>query len=109
MDLPLSSSPPPARELLLTGALFDAQWARENRFVSELVAPGDLDGRVTAWAERFERTSRAAVAATKEMLNARHGDLLEAAMTREERWCVELFGSEDSVKALRAFTERGAN
>ena len=94
------------RELLLTGALRDAQWAKENRFVSEQVAPGDLDGRVTAWVEGFGRTSRAAVAATKEMLNARHGDLLEAAMTREERWCVELFGSEDSVKALEAFTER---
>jgi len=97
-----------ARELLLTGALRDARWAKENRFVSELVAPGDLDGRVGAWVEGFERTSRAAVAATKEMLNARHGDLLEAAMTREERWCVELFGSEDSVKALQAFTERRA-
>lgn len=98
-----------ARELLLTGALRDARWAKENRFVSELLAPGDLDGRVARWVEDFGRTSRAAVAATKEMLNARHGDLLEAAMTREERWCVELFGSEDSVKALQAFTERRSN
>lgn len=95
-----------ARELLLTGRERDARWAYEHGFVSELVEPGALDERVTARASAIERTSRAAVAATKEMLNARHGDLLEAAMAREERYCVELFGHEDSVSALRAFAER---
>jgi enoyl-CoA hydratase len=95
-----------ARELLLTGALRDAQWALRNRFVSEVVAPGEVDGRVAAWAAGFDSTSRIAVARTKAMLNARLGDLVAAAMDREERACVELFAGPDAPDALRAFAER---
>lgn len=95
-----------ARELLLTGALRDADWARTNLFVAELIPPERLDERITAWADAFESTSRAAVAATKSLLNARYGDLLEAAMTREERACIELFDSPDARSALSGFTSR---
>ena len=95
-----------ARELLLTGALRDAQWALRNRFVAEVVASGDLDERVAAWAAGFDGTSRTAVARTKSMLNARLGDLVAAAMEREERACVELFSGPDAPAALRAFAER---
>jgi enoyl-CoA hydratase/carnithine racemase len=95
-----------ARELLLTGALRDAQWALRNRFVAELVAPEALDERVAAWAAAFDGTSRTAVARTKAMLNARLGDLLPAAMEREERACVELFDSPDARAALEAFANR---
>jgi enoyl-CoA hydratase len=95
-----------ARELLLTGAIRDAQWALHNRFVAELVAPDALDARVAAVAAQFESTSRTAVARTKALLNARLGDLLEAAMEREERACVELFAGPDAPAALRAFADR---
>jgi enoyl-CoA hydratase len=95
-----------ARELLLTGALRDAQWALANRFVSELVAPEELDERVAVLAAVLGGTSRAAVARTKQMLNARLGDLLAAAMEREERACVELFAGPDAPEALRAFAAR---
>jgi enoyl-CoA hydratase/carnithine racemase len=95
-----------ARELLLTGELRDAQWALRNRFVTEVVDAGALDDAVAAWAARFDGVSRAAVARTKEMLNARLGDLVARAMNREERACVELFASPDARAALEAFASR---
>jgi enoyl-CoA hydratase len=95
-----------ARELLLTGALRDAEWALRNRFVAEVVAPEHLDARILEWAARFDGVSRTAVARTKAMLNARLGDLVAAAMAREERACVELFDSPDARTALGAFARR---
>jgi enoyl-CoA hydratase len=95
-----------ARELLLTGALRDAEWAQRHRFVNELVPAGALDERAHALAASFDGLSRTAVARTKAMLNARHGDLLAAAMDREERACIELFDGPDAPGALRAFAGR---
>jgi hypothetical protein len=40
------------------------------------------------------------------MLNERFGDLLDAAMAREERACVELFDGPDAPAALQAFARR---
>jgi enoyl-CoA hydratase/carnithine racemase len=95
-----------ARELLLSGEARDASWAHEHGFATELVAPLDLDGRIEHWAEVLSRTSRAAVAATKAMLNERFGELLPAAMDRETHHCVRLFDEPDARAALRAFAER---
>jgi enoyl-CoA hydratase len=97
-----------ARELLLSGEERDAGWARENGFATEMVAPRDLDGRIEHWAGVFSRNSRAAVAATKSMLNERFGDLLAAAMDRETDHCVRLFDEPDARKALEAFASRRA-
>ena len=65
-----------ARELLLSGEPRDAAWAREHGFATELVSPGELDERIAHWIGVFSRSSRAAVAATKAMLNERFGTLL---------------------------------
>jgi enoyl-CoA hydratase/carnithine racemase len=95
-----------ARELLLTGELRDAQWAMRHHFVSETVPAEQLDDRIAGWTARFDAVSRSAVARTKAMLNARLGDLVAAAMEREERACVELFDSPDARGALEAFANR---
>jgi enoyl-CoA hydratase/carnithine racemase len=95
-----------ARELLLSGEERDAAWAKEHGFATEMVAPAELDTRIEHWAEIFARNSRAAVAATKAMLNERFGDLLPAAMDRETEHCVRLFDEPDAREALRAFTKR---
>jgi enoyl-CoA hydratase/carnithine racemase len=95
-----------ARELLLGGELRDATWAREHGFATEMVAPQNLDARIEHWVDVFSRNSRAAVAATKAMLNERFGDLLAAAMERETHHCVRLFDEPDAKAALRAFSER---
>ena len=95
-----------ARELLLSGEEHDATWAREHGFATEMGSPGDLDGRIRHWADVFSRSSRAALAATKSMLNERFGDLLAAAMDRETHHCVRLFDEPDAREALRGFAER---
>jgi enoyl-CoA hydratase len=89
-----------ARELLLTGAEKDAAWMARHGF-GTLV--DDLDAAVSVWEAGLDMTSRTAVAATKQLLNARWGDLLAAAMELEERLCVELFDSPDAQRALREF------
>jgi enoyl-CoA hydratase/carnithine racemase len=95
-----------ARELLLSGEERDAAWAREHGFATEMVAPVDLDARIEHWSEVFSRNSRAAVAATRSMLNERFGELLAAAMDRETHHCVRLFDEPDAREALSAFAQR---
>jgi enoyl-CoA hydratase/carnithine racemase len=95
-----------ARELLLSGEERDAGWAQEHGFATEVVAPAELDARIEHWAGIFAGNSRAAVAATKSMLNERFGDLLPAAMDRETEHCVRLFDEPDAREALRTFAER---
>jgi enoyl-CoA hydratase/carnithine racemase len=95
-----------ARELLLSGEERDAAWALAHGFATEMVSPGDLDGRIRHWSEVFSRSSRAALAATKSMLNERFGDLLAAAMDRETHHCVRLFDEPDAREALRGFAAR---
>ena len=95
-----------ARELLLSGELRDAAWADAHGFLTERCKPEQLEDRIAARAASFDGTSRAAVAATKAMLNARLGDLVAAAMEREERACVELFEGRDARAALEAFAAR---
>jgi len=95
-----------ARELLLGGEPRDADWARRTGFATELVSPDDVDGRIEHWLEAFSRTSRAAVAATKAMLNERFGSLLSEAMDRETHHGVRLFDEGDAQAALREFAER---
>ena len=95
-----------ARELLLGGEEKDAAWARERGFATEMVAPGELDARIEHWAEVFSSNSRAALAATRSMLNERFGDLIGAAMDRETHHCVRLFDEPDARAALSAFAER---
>jgi len=93
------------RELLLSGEERDAAWAREHGFATEIVAPGDLSGRIQHWAGVFAGNSRAALAATKSMLNERFGDLLPAAMDRETHHCVRLFDEPDAREALSSFAQ----
>jgi enoyl-CoA hydratase/carnithine racemase len=95
-----------ARELLLSGEERDAAWALTHGFVTEMVAPEQLDARIDHWIGVFERTSRAAVAATKSMLNERFGGLLEDAMARETYHCVRLFEEPDARAALDGFAQR---
>ena len=92
-----------ARELLLTGAERDAAWMAARGFGSLV---DYLDAAVDEWTESFEATSRTAVAATKQLLNHRWGPLLDEAMDREERICVDLFDSPDAQRALGDFGSR---
>jgi enoyl-CoA hydratase/carnithine racemase len=89
-----------ARELLLTGEERGAAWMAARGFGTRV---DDLDDCVADWERSFARTSRTAVAATKHLLNQRWGALLDEAMDREERLCVDLFDSPDAQQALNDF------
>jgi enoyl-CoA hydratase/carnithine racemase len=95
-----------ARELLLGGQPRDADWARTHGFATEMVGADELDERIQHWIGVFAGLSRAAVAATKAMLNERFGSLLGDAMARESHHAERLFGEADAQAALRAFAER---
>ncbi|MEA2418006.1 MAG: hypothetical protein QOE60_212, partial [Thermoleophilaceae bacterium] len=73
---------------------------------TELLAPDTLDARIEHWIGVFSRSSRAAVAATKAMLNERFGALLDEAMARETHHALRLFEGHDAKAALRAFADR---
>jgi len=90
-----------ARELLLTGTPRDIDWARG--FANEVVGPEQLDASIERWVETIAATGAEAAAATKRILNERFGDLLEATLEREARWCVELFDGPEARKALQSF------
>ena len=70
-----------ARELLLGGEERDAGWARRDTASPPRWSPPTISTRaIEHWIGVFSRTSRAAVAATKSMLNERFGELLGEAM-----------------------------
>lgn len=93
-----------ARELLLTGRPRTIAWA--EGFATEVVPAGRLDDALAGWVEQLGGSGRTAVAATKRILNERYGDLLQAALDREERWCVDLFEGPEARAALQAFRDR---
>lgn len=93
-----------ARELLLTGQPRDIDWA--EGFANEVVAPGELDGAVERWVAELSGPGGDAVAATKRILNERYGELMEAALEREARWCIDLYDGPEARAALTAFRER---
>jgi enoyl-CoA hydratase len=95
-----------ARELLLSGEERSAAWAFNHGFATEMVAHVHLDKHIEHWIGAFSRISRAAVAATKSMLNERFGELLEQAMARETHHCVRLFDEPDARAALAEFAQR---
>jgi enoyl-CoA hydratase/carnithine racemase len=95
-----------ARELLLTGTPRDIAWA--EGFACEVVAPAMLDAALERWVEQLSGPGAEAVAATKRILNERFGDLMEATLEREARWCIDLYDRPEARAALRAFRQRRA-
>jgi enoyl-CoA hydratase/carnithine racemase len=92
-----------ARQLLLTGAIQDAEWGAAHGFFTQVAE--DLDRCVARWSFAFDATSRTAVERTKAMLNNRFGDQLSQAMERETRNCIALFDGPDAPSALRGFAD----
>lgn len=93
-----------ARELLLTGQPRPITWA--VGFANETVPANELDAAVERWVGELSGTGGEAVAATKRILNERFGDLMEATLEREARWCIDLYDRPEARTALTAFRER---
>jgi enoyl-CoA hydratase/carnithine racemase len=95
-----------ARELLLTGQPRDIAWA--DGFANEVVPADELDTAIERWVRELSGPGGGAVAATKRILNERYGDLMEATLQREARWCIDLYDGPEARAALTAFRERRA-
>jgi enoyl-CoA hydratase/carnithine racemase len=95
-----------ARELLLTGQPRDIAWA--DGFANEVVPAGEFDDAIERWVSELSGPGGHAVAATKRILNERFGDLMEATLEREARWCIDLYDGPEARAALTAFRERRA-
>jgi enoyl-CoA hydratase/carnithine racemase len=93
-----------ARELLLTGQPRDIAWA--GGFANEVVAADELGSAIERWVGELSGPGGDAVAATKRILNERWGDLMEATLEREARWCIDLYDGPEAHAALAAFRER---
>jgi enoyl-CoA hydratase/carnithine racemase len=93
-----------ARELLLTGQPREIAWA--DGFANEVVPPAELDGATEWWVEQLSGPGGEAVAATKRILNERYGDLMEATLEREARWCIDLYDGPEARAALERFSAR---
>ena len=66
---PWVMGPRAAKEFLFTGDRFDAQWAREVGMVNKVVPHEDLEGEVTAVAERIAQMPQFGLALTKKAVN----------------------------------------
>jgi methylglutaconyl-CoA hydratase len=78
--LSLQMGDKPARDLLLTGRLFDAAEGYRLGLVNEVVSTEALGARVKALAERLVANSPASLSATKKLLAAQNKGCLDAAI-----------------------------
>lgn len=67
-------SPAVARELMLTGGIFDAARALQIHLVNAVAPPDELDDRVAAFAAELLQCGPGALEGTKRMLLATHDD-----------------------------------
>ncbi len=99
------ASPTAVRELMLTGAVFDASQALEMGLVNAVAEPDALDERVAEYVGQLLQGGPAALAGTKQMLLAGHDDSdarYEALLELSARQ----FSSAEGHEGGRAFLER---
>ena len=94
----------PARDLLLTGRLFDAAEGFRLGLVNEVV--DDLPGRVKALAERLGANSPASLRATKQLLAAQNKAWLDAAIALAMEANAAARETADFSEGVAAFLEK---
>ena len=95
-----------ARDLLLTGRLFDAAEAHRLGLVNEVVAPEVLDERVNALANVLAANSPESLAATKRLLAAQNKPWLDAAIAQAMDANARARETADFKEGLTAFLEK---
>jgi enoyl-CoA hydratase len=96
-----------ARELVMTGALYDAPTLERWNVVNVVLPDGDLAEKSLAAAQRLAAGPTKANAATKRMVQAylEHG--VRGADERVKEIAAPLFATEDLQNAVRTFLEQG--
>ncbi len=95
-----------AAELLLTGAVLDAESARAAGLVTRVTADANLDAEVDSVAESLARAAPIAARQTVETLRAPLRQRLDVQLAREAACQAIDFGTEDVRRAILAFRRR---
>jgi cyclohexa-1,5-dienecarbonyl-CoA hydratase len=96
-----------ARELLLTGEIFDAQEAQRTGLVSYVVEAEQLEAKLQEVLSRLRELSAPALEMARRALDAARGrPFLEALERTEDIYLNELMKTEDAHEGVRAFTEK---
>jgi len=96
-----------ARQLVMTGDLYDARTLERWNVVNEVVPDGQLGQRATELASRLAHGPTLAHAMTKRILRAYVEGGVPAADRVTRRDAAGLFASEDLKGAVRTFLEKG--
>ena len=96
-----------ARELLLTGEIFDAQEAQRTGLVSYVVEAGQLETKLQEVLARLRELSAPALEMTRRALDAARGrPFLDALERVEDLYLNELMKTEDAQEGVKAFMEK---
>ena len=94
-----------AAEMALTGRVYDALWALENRIINRVVPHDDLLDHAKSLAEEIAANPPLAIRATKQLLNSHLPNLSQVIQT-EHRANDPLRGTNDQREAVEAFLEK---
>ena len=95
-----------ARDLLLTGRLFDAAEARRLGLVNEVLPPDELEGRVETLVRTLAANSPASLAATKRLMAAQNKPWLDAAVALAMEASAQARETADFREGVAAFLEK---
>jgi enoyl-CoA hydratase len=95
-----------ARELIMTGDMFDAKTALELGLVNQVVAPGELIETTRKLAEKIASKSAVALRQAKAALRAAFTMEEDAGLRFEQEAFGVVFGSADRVEGTSAFVEK---
>ncbi len=95
-----------ARDLLLTGRLFDAAEAHRLGLVNEVLPPDELEGRVETLAKTLAANSPVALAATKRLMAAQNKPWLDAAIALAMNASAQARKTADFREGVAAFLEK---
>ncbi len=96
-----------AREILLTGEIFDAQEALRSGLVNNLVEAAQLESNLQEIIKRLRERSAPALELARRALDAARGrPFLEALERTEDIYLNELMKTEDAQEGVQAFMEK---
>jgi enoyl-CoA hydratase/carnithine racemase len=96
-----------ARELVMTGGLFDAETLERWNVVNRVLPEGDLQEKALRFAHRLASGPTLAHAATKRVVRAFLDEGVRGADARMGEIAAPLFGSQDLPRAVESFLEQG--
>src|SRR4051794_16907210 len=101
------AGPARARELVMTGGLYDAATLERWNVVNRVLPDGELAEKSMRFAERLAAGPTAANAATKRIVRAFLDEGVRGADARTAEIGAPLFATEDLKGAVRSFLEKG--